>query len=114
MRWNIVIVGIIIFLISFAIWAYDQPKIDLLSQGLAQLALLNKQVREQYQELQGEVFFAKVGMAVGLITIVIGVLVRREKPSYFCRYCGHMTETEKENYNHSLSCEKNKQQEPKE
>ena len=114
MRWGIIITGIIIFLISFAIWSYDQPKIDLFSQGLAQLALLNQENREKYQDLQDEVFFAKIGMGIGVITIVIGVLVRGKKSIHNCGFCGYIAETQRELYNHTLICEKKKQQESKE
>ena len=72
------IVGVVIFMSGFIIWSYDQPKVDLVSQGVGQLALLSEDVRENLRILQEEIFLAKIMMAIGAIIMIPGIILKKK------------------------------------
>jgi len=98
------ILGAIILLFSFVFWSYDQPRVDLFTSGVGQLALMNEQVREQYTSLQEEIFWAKIGMIIGIIIIIPSLVLGRKQSSVlYCNYCNHASSTEAELINHLTS-----------
>ena len=81
MRKGLFIGGVVLFMLGFLIWTYDQPKADLVSQGIGQLALLDEGVREQYRVLQEEIFLAKTMMAFGVIIMIPGIVLTKKSKS---------------------------------
>jgi len=78
-RLPIFILGALILVSSFAVYAYDKPKVELIENAMGGLALINEEVRASYQTLQEEIFFAMIGMVVGVIIMIPGIILHKKK-----------------------------------
>ncbi len=77
---SLVVIGSVMFLFGFITWMDDQPKIDLLSNGLSQLLLLNPQTFHNFTNILTEILISKIFVVVGIGLIIIGSVVIIKRP----------------------------------
>jgi len=81
LRVGIFVIGAVLLIIGLALVLYNQPKIDAVMAmmgGYGGLAPL----MPEFQELQNEIFIGQMLMAIGVIIMIPGLILKKKKGDY--------------------------------
>ena len=74
--------GISILIISLVIFGYDYPRLEVFNKAMGMPllgAFIMKDNWPTYFGLTSEVFYSQIGIIAGIVAIIVGVVIKRQK-----------------------------------